>query len=90
MLELGFAQNSVFDLQGIDLNMDQSQNIVASSLSASANFESLFIYLHINCSNDLTSIFNVLPRLWILFMSSGRQVESWACLLLVNKLIFNP
>lgn len=29
LLELGFAQNSVFDLQGIDLNMDHSQNILA-------------------------------------------------------------
>ena len=36
MLEFGFAQNSVFDLQGIDLNMDRSQNILAySSLFAS-------------------------------------------------------
>lgn len=31
MLVLGFAQNSVFDLQGIDLNMDHSQNISAYS-----------------------------------------------------------
>lgn len=28
MLESGFAQNSVFDLQGINLNMDYSQNIL--------------------------------------------------------------
>lgn len=93
MLELGFAQNSVFDLQGIDLNMDHSQNISAySSLFASANFENLclFLYLHVNCSGDLTSnIFNVFPSLGNLFMSSGRQVEAQACLLLVNKLIFD-
>lgn len=29
LLELGFAQNSVCDLQGIDLSMDHSQNILA-------------------------------------------------------------
>lgn len=29
MWESGFAQNSVFDLQGMDLNMDYSQNILA-------------------------------------------------------------
>lgn len=28
LLELGFAQISVFDLWGIDLNMDRSQNIL--------------------------------------------------------------
>lgn len=94
LLELGFAQNSAFDLQGTDLNMYHSQNILAyPSLFASANFESLrmFLYLRVNCSGDLTSnIFNVLPSLGNLFMSSGRQVEAQACLLLVNKLIFNP
>lgn len=41
LLELGFAQNSVYDLQGIDPNMDQSQNILfQSSLIASANSKS--------------------------------------------------
>lgn len=29
MWESGLAQNSVFDLQGMDLNMDYSQNILA-------------------------------------------------------------
>jgi len=56
VLELGFAQNSVFDLQGRELNTDHSKNLLAySSLFAIANFECLclFLYLHVNCSGDL-------------------------------------
>lgn len=78
---MGFAQNSVFDLQGIDLNMDHSQNILAySSLFTSANFESLFLYLTLNFSGDLSSnTFNVLLSLGNLLMSPGRQEEAQAC-----------
>lgn len=64
MLELGFAHNSVFNLQGIDLNNNHTQNVLAcSSLFASANFESqhLLLYLYANCSSDLPSnVLNVL------------------------------
>lgn len=76
MLELGFAHNSILDLQGIDLNNNHSQNILAySSLFTSANFESqhLFLYLYANCSSYLSSnVFNVLPSLGNLVMSSVR------------------
>lgn len=94
MIELGFAQNSVFDLQGIELNMDHSQNSLAYPfLFASGNFESLhfFLYQYANSSGDLSSsVFNVLPSLGHLFMSLEGQMEAKARLLLVNKLTFNP
>lgn len=64
VLELGFAHNSIFDLQGIDVNNNHSQNVLAySSPFASANFESqhLFLYLYANCSSNLPSnVLNVL------------------------------
>lgn len=65
MLELGFAHNSIFDLQGIDVNNNHSQNVLAysSPFFASANFESqhLFLYLYANCSSNLPSnVLNVL------------------------------
>lgn len=93
MLGLGFAHNSIFDLQGGDLNNNHSKNVLAySSLFASANFESqhLFLYLCANCSSDLPSnVLNVLPGLGNLVMSSVRQVETQACSLLMNKPVFN-
>lgn len=93
MLELGFAHNSIFEIQGIDLNNNHSKNVLAySSLFTSANFESYhwFLYLYANCSSDLPSnVLNILPGLGNLVVPLLRQVETQACSLLMNKPIFN-